>query len=67
MTVSSWASAMIGNYRRMFKERVSRDCPLTDEEILKICETTHHDASTEIQDLVRLIEMLEFELTFYRK
>lgn len=61
MSIPSWATSMVGNYRDMFKQKHGRDCTLTDSQVYGITNDVHDDSSNSARDEARVEAMQEME------
>lgn len=57
--VPVWATSMVGNYRRMYREHYGTHSGATDAQIWGICNTVYDDNSIEEEDKARVESMRE--------
>lgn len=60
-TMPVWASSMVSNFRRMFKEKYERDTTLSDDQIFTICEEVFDDSDPTNGDKMRVDAMFDME------
>lgn len=61
MSIPSWASSMVRNYKNFFKETYGRDTTLTDEEVFTITNEVFDDSDNKLQNAARVEAMFERE------
>lgn len=61
MSIPSYATSMVSNYKRMYQEKYGCMCTLSDEVVWDICNTIFDDSSSTLQDEARVDVMFERE------